>query len=187
MIWIGERTRQLDHAHIEFVRGLNNPIAIKISHKITLEEIIKLLDSLNPDNIPGKITLITRMGASNIYKYLPNLIKGVMSHNKAVIWVCDPVHANTYTSQNGFKTRNFIDIKKEIDAFFDVHKKLNSHPGGIHLELTGQNVTECIGGSFNYINHTDLSTNYKTQCDPRLNADQSLELACYISKLLMSI
>ena len=184
MVWLGERTRQLDSAHVEFLRGINNPIGIKISHKITVEELLELIVTLNPSNIPGKIVLITRMGAENIKLYLPNLIRGVQRDSLNVVWCCDPMHANTIKTINGIKTRNFDSIKEEVITFFDVHRKMGTYPGGLHLELTGQNVTECIGGNIDSINEQDLTERYLSYCDPRLNCMQALELAFIVSDLL---
>ncbi len=185
MLWIGERTRNLNEAHIEFMRGIENPIGVKIGPNVEQDYIINLLDKLNPSNEAGRITLITRMGADNIHKKLPNLIKTIKNNNKHVIWSCDPMHANTFKSSNGFKTRSFDKILEEIEAFFTVHKNENSYPGGIHLEITGQDVTECIGGS-QKIKEENLSDRYHTHCDPRLNASQGLDLAFKLSEFLKS-
>ncbi len=183
MLWIGERTRKLDEAHIEFMRGIENPIGVKIGPKVEEDYLIKLLEVLNPTNELGKITLITRMGSENIYSKLPLLIKKVRENKKNVIWSCDPMHANTYKSSTGFKTRSFDKILNEIEAFFKVHYEENSFPGGIHLELTGLDVTECIGGS-QKIKEENLSDRYHTHCDPRLNASQGLDLAFKLSDFL---
>ena len=184
MLWVGERTRQPGQAHLEFVSGIHNPIGVKISDKATPNEVLTLINTLNPNNIPGKLTLIVRMGVHNLHSKLPNIIKAVQSEGKAVVWVCDPVHANTYKTHTGFKTRNFNDILQEIQLFFDIHDTLNTHAGGIHLEMTGADVTECIGGTVNGITMEQLPTNYKTLCDPRLNAMQSLELAFHICEYM---
>ncbi len=181
-LWIGERTRNLNSSHIEFCRGLNNPLGIKISEKINAEELCLLIDKLNIFNTPGKITLIVRMGTKNLKLYLPNLIKHLQNEKKNVIWMIDPCHANGYTTKNGYKTRNIQDIKSEIKTFFEIHKEMDSFVGGIHLEMTGQTVTECIGGNIN--SEEDLSKNYKSKCDPRLNREQSIEIALYVSELL---
>ncbi len=183
MLWIGERTRKLDEAHIEFIRGIENPIGVKIGPKTESSYIIDLINKLNPKNEPGRITLITRMGAKNLQENLPRLIKEINCHKKTVIWSCDPMHANTYKSNNGYKTRSFDKILEEIEAFFIIHKKLDSFPGGIHLEITGQNVTECVGGE-QEIKEENLSDRYHTHCDPRLNANQGVELAFKISEFL---
>jgi len=179
MVWVGERTRQLDNAHLEFVRGLQNPIGIKISDKSTPEGLLNLLDIINPDNIPGRVTLIIRMGAEKVREYLPALIKAVQKAEKNVVWISDPVHANTIKTEDGTKTRPFDRIRDELRAFFDVHQDCGSHPGGVHLEMTGEDVTECTGGNVNAV--VDLSKKYKTYCDPRLNGEQALELAFLIA------
>jgi 3-deoxy-7-phosphoheptulonate synthase len=183
LIWLGERTRQLDGAHVEFLRGIQNPIGIKLSEKITNEELVELIKTLNPDNIPGRIVLITRMGAEKIKEKLPSLIRVVQNNAFNVVWCCDPMHGNTFKTNNGIKTRDFQDILNEVTNFFMVHKKMGSFPGGIHLELTPDDVTECLGGDTNKINENDLNKMYSSQCDPRLNGVQALELAFYISEL----
>jgi len=182
-LWIGERTRQLNSSHVEFCSGINNPLGIKISEKINAEELCLLIDKLNIFNTPGKISLIIRMNTENLKKHLPNLIKHLQNEKKKVIWMIDPCHANTYSTKNGYKTRNIQDIKSEIKTFFEIHKEMDSFVGGIHLEMTGQNlITECIGGNIN--SEEDLSKNYKSKCDPRLNREQSIEIALYVSELL---
>ena len=183
MLWIGERTRDLGEAHVEFMRGIENPIGVKIGPSVENDYLIKLLDTLNPENERGKITLITRMGSENIYDKLPNLIKRVRENQNNVIWSCDPMHANTYKSSTGYKTRSFDRILSEIEAFFNVHHQEGSFPGGIHLELTGLDVTECVGGS-QKIKEENLSDRYHTHCDPRLNASQGLDLAFKLSEFL---
>ena len=185
MLWIGERTRNLDEAHIEFIRGIENPIGVKIGPNVEQGYILNLLDKLNPNNEAGRVTLITRMGADNIQKKLPSLIKVIKNNDKSVIWSCDPMHANTFKSSNGYKTRSFDKILNEIEAFFNVHRNEGSYPGGIHLEITGQDVTECIGGS-QKIMEENLSDRYHTHCDPRLNASQGLDLAFKLSQFLKS-
>jgi len=180
MLWIGERTRQLDGAHIEFIRGINNPIGIKISDKCQPDELIELLNIVNPKNELGKVILITRMGSTKLKEHLPKLITAVKEHEKFVVWCTDPVHGNTITTPDGIKTRSFEKIKEEIKTFFEVHKQMGTWAGGIHLEMTGEDVTECLGGSQNITNE-DLSKNYLTLCDPRLNGFQSLELAFLIT------
>ena len=183
MLWIGERTRKLEEAHIEFMRGIENPIGVKIGPKTENKYVIDLIEKLNPKNEPGRITLITRMGAQNLNDNLPRLIEEVTKNNKSVIWSCDPMHANTYKSNNGYKTRSFDKIAEEIEVFFSIHKAQGTFPGGIHLEITGQNVTECIGGE-QEIKEENLSDRYHTHCDPRLNANQGVELAFKISEFL---
>uniref|UniRef100_A0ACD5UKB6 Uncharacterized protein n=1 Tax=Avena sativa TaxID=4498 RepID=A0ACD5UKB6_AVESA len=183
MVWVGERTRQLDGAHVEFLRGIANPLGIKVSDKMDPAELVKLIDILNPSNKPGRITIITRMGAENMRVKLPHLIRAVRNSGQIVTWITDPMHGNTIKAPCGLKTRPFDSIMNEVRAFFDVHDQEGSHPGGIHLEMTGQNVTECIGGS-RTVTFDDLGDRYHTHCDPRLNASQSLELAFIIAERL---
>ncbi|PKI66207.1 hypothetical protein CRG98_013375 [Punica granatum] len=183
LLWVGERTRQLDGAHVEFMRGIANPIGIKASHKMDPNELVNLIGILNPHNKPGRITIIVRMGAENLRVKLPNLIRAVRRAGHIVTWVTDPVHGNTIKAPCGLKTRSFDAILAEVRAFFDVHKQEGSRPGGIHLEMSGQNVTDCIGGS-QTVTFNDLSSRYHTHCDPRLNASQSLELSFIIAERL---
>ena len=182
-IWIGERTRQLDGAHVDFAAKVKNPIGIKLGPKATVDEALSLIKKLNPDNEPGRITFITRMGAKNIREALPALVEGVTKSGANVLWVCDPMHGNTYEAPTGYKTRQFDDVMDEVKGFFEVHKKLGTHPGGVHIELTGDDVTECVGGG-EKISHEDLATRYETACDPRLNHTQSLELAFLVAEML---
>ncbi len=184
MLWIGERTRQLDGSHLEFMRGIINPIGCKISDTMTPEDLITLIDILNPDNIPGKLTLITRFGANKIEDYLPALVEKVKTEGRHVIWSCDPMHGNT-ESASGYKTRKFENIVKEIASFVKVHKEKGTHPGGIHLEMTGANVTECVGGSYQ-VTEGELSDRYHTHCDPRLNHNQALEIAFWLAEAFNS-
>ncbi|CAI8591394.1 unnamed protein product [Vicia faba] len=183
MLWVGERTRQLDGAHVEFLRGVANPLGIKASDKMDPNELVKLIDIMNPKNKPGRITVIVRMGAENMRVKLPHLIRAVRGAGQIVTWVSDPMHGNTIKAPSGLKTRSFDSIRAELRAFFDVHDQEGSFPGGVHLEMTGQNVTECVGGS-RTITFDDLSSRYHTHCDPRLNASQSLELAFAIAERL---
>ncbi|KAK3151802.1 hypothetical protein QOZ80_3AG0250750 [Eleusine coracana subsp. coracana] len=183
MLWVGERTRQLDGAHVEFLRGIANPLGIKVSDKMNPTELVKLIEILNPSNKPGRITIITRMGAENMRVKLPHLIRAVRHAGQIVTWITDPMHGNTIKAPCGLKTRPFDSILAEVRAFFDVHEQEGSHPGGVHLEMTGQNVTECIGGS-RTVTFDDLSDRYHTHCDPRLNASQSLELSFIIAERL---
>ncbi|MFC3032566.1 class II 3-deoxy-7-phosphoheptulonate synthase [Pseudoalteromonas fenneropenaei] len=182
-VWIGERTRQLDHAHIEFFRGINNPIGVKVGPGMKPDELIELIDALNPDNKAGRLTLITRMGADILPEKLPALVRKVQQEGRKVIWSSDPMHGNTEKASTGYKTRNFNNILTEISQFFAVHKAEGSYPGGVHLEMTGQHVTECTGGAYG-LSDEDLAQRYRTQCDPRLNADQVLELGFLIADLL---
>ncbi|KAB8113724.1 hypothetical protein EE612_052825 [Oryza sativa] len=183
MLWVGERTRQLDGAHVEFLRGISNPLGVKVSDKLEPSELVKLCEILNPHNKPGRLTIITRMGAENTRVKLPHMIRAVRQAGLIVTWVSDPMHGNTISAPCGLKTRSFDAIRCELRAFFDVHEQEGSYPGGIHLEMTGQNVTECIGGS-KTVTLDDLSSRYRTHCDPRLNASQSLELAFAIADRL---
>ena len=182
-LWVGDRTRQLDHAHIDYLRGIKNPIGVKIGPSMSPDELLKLVDLLNPQNEPGRLTLIARFGAEKVGKHLPQLIGAMKREGKIVVWACDPMHGNTIKAGNGYKTRPFDLILKEVAAFFDIHRSEGTHAGGIHVEMTGQNVTECVGGA-KPVTETDLSDRYHTHCDPRLNADQSLELAFIVAERL---
>ncbi len=182
-LWIGDRTRQPGHAHVEFLRGIKNPIGIKCGPSITPQELLTLLDLLNPANDPGRLTLICRFGAEKVGAHLPDLIRAVRREGKSVIWACDPMHGNTIKAGSGFKTRPFNAILREVEAFFDVCQAEGAYPGGLHVEMTGKNVTECTGGAQS-ISDADLSNRYHTYCDPRLNADQALELAFLVAERL---
>lgn len=182
-VWIGERTRQLDHAHVEFFKQIENPVGVKIGPTITADELLRLIDALNPDNEAGRLTLITRMGADKLEAALPALIRRVQAEGRNVLWSSDPMHGNTVKSSSGFKTRQFDDIMRELRQFFAVHQAEGSYPGGIHLEMTGEHVTECTGGA-DRISDADLATRYLTSCDPRLNGDQVLELAYLMADAL---
>jgi len=181
MLWVGERTRETDGAHFEFVRGIGNPLGVKVSDKCTPDELIRICDSMNPQNIPGKLTIVVRMGAEKVRKNLPGLIRAVQREGKSVLWISDPVHGNTYKSGTGYKTRAFDNIRDELIAFFDVHDEMGSHPGGVHLEMTGEDVTECVGG-ISEVTEETLKDRYHTYCDPRLNGAQALELAFLIAE-----
>jgi 3-deoxy-7-phosphoheptulonate synthase len=183
MIWIGDRTRQLDGAHVEFCRGIKNPIGLKCGPSMSEDELVKLLAILNPDNKPGRITLIARFGADKVAEKLPKLIKAVKREGMSVVWSCDPMHGNTVKSASGIKTRPFGRIMEEIRSFFAVHRAEGTYPGGVHLEMTGRDVTECTGGAQS-IQEADLSSRYDTKCDPRLNASQALELAFLMAELM---
>ncbi|EAT14786.1 class II 3-deoxy-7-phosphoheptulonate synthase [Desulfuromonas acetoxidans] len=183
MIWIGDRTRQLDGAHIEFFRGVLNPVGVKIGPSYNLDETLRLIEILNPENEPGRLTLITRFGAGKVGDYLPPLARAVKNAGHKVVWCCDPMHGNTYVAESGHKTRNFDDIMGEVGDFFSIHRSEGTNPGGVHLEMTGENVTECIGGG-RKIENDHLKLNYATQCDPRLNAEQSLDLAFHLAQLV---
>ena len=182
-LWIGERTRQLDGAHMDFAQKIHNPIGVKLGPKSTPEDVLAIIAKLNPDNEPGRLTFITRMGAGLIREKLPELIQTVEKSGAIVLWVCDPMHGNTYEAPSGYKTRKFDDVLDEVRGFFEVHKKLGTHPGGIHIELTGDDVTECVGGG-EAISHEDLASRYESACDPRLNHTQSLELAFLVAEML---
>ncbi len=183
MLWIGDRTRDLDGAHVEFMRGIANPIGVKVGPSSTPEGLIALIDALNPDNIPGRLTLICRMGADKIEKLLPPLVERVKQEGRIVVWSCDPMHGNTVKSPSGYKTRPFNQILSEVRGFFAIHQGCGTYAGGVHFEMTGQDVTECIGGA-QAISELNLRDRYHTHCDPRLNASQSLELAFLISEEL---
>jgi len=185
MLWIGERTRQLDGAHVELLRRVQNPLGIKLGPTTTPEQAIELADRLDPDRVPGRITFITRMGAKKVRDVLPGVISGIEATGRKVAWVCDPMHGNTFEAANGYKTRSFTDVVDEVNGFFDVHEQLGTWPGGLHVELTGDDVTECVGGIFN-LGEDDLANRYETVCDPRLNRNQSLELAFTVAKRLRS-
>ena len=185
MLWIGERTRQVDGAHVEFLRGVHNPIGIKIGPTYDIDDVKQLVETLNPENEPGRITLITRLGIKNIEKTLSPLLREMKKEGANIVWNCDPMHANTYTATSGLKTRNFNDILSEITCFFEIHWSEGTIPGGVHLEMTGNDVTECTGGAHNIIDE-QLTSNYLTSCDPRLNAEQSLEVAFQIADMIRS-
>ena len=182
-LWIGDRTRQPNGAHVEFLSGVDNPIGIKVGPTINEEELITLCEKLNPKNEWGKLTLISRMGADTVRSKLPPLIKTIKESGQKVLWVCDPMHGNTYKTDNGYKTRHFDTILEELEHFFAIHHAEETIPGGVHFELTGDNVTECLGGA-REISDSDLNSRYETACDPRLNNEQSLELAFLVTDLL---
>nr|WP_320014209.1 3-deoxy-7-phosphoheptulonate synthase class II [uncultured Desulfobacter sp.] len=183
MLWIGERTRQVDGAHVEFLRGVLNPIGVKVSSDYNIDNIKQLIETLNPENEPGRLTLITRMGCDSIDAKLAPLLREIKKEGYHIVWNCDPMHANTYTSESGHKTRDFNDILKEITRFFEIHWAEGTIPGGVHLEMTGKNVTECVGGARNIVSE-ELHNRYDTTCDPRLNAEQSLEVAFQIADMI---
>lgn len=182
-VWVGERTRELDGAHIDFVSKIQNPLGVKIGPKTTEADILGLLEKLNPEKIPGRLMFITRMGAGNITEVLPKLVSAVQKTDHPVLWVCDPMHGNTKEAASGHKTRLLDDVIAEVRGFFEVHKSLGTHPGGIHIELTGDDVTECLGG-IGGVSETDLPFRYETACDPRLNRIQSLDLAFQVADML---
>ena len=182
-VWIGDRTRQADHAHVEYCRGIKNPIGMKCGPSLEPDDLLNLIAILNPDNEPGRLTLICRFGDDKVEKHLPGLIRAVEREGHAVVWSCDPMHGNTLTSNTGYKTRPFERILNEVTSFFDVHRAEGTHAGGIHVEMTGKDVTECTGGA-HAISEADLQDRYHTHCDPRLNADQALELAFLVAERL---
>jgi 3-deoxy-7-phosphoheptulonate synthase len=183
MLWIGERTRQLDGAHVEFLRGVHNPLGCKVGPSATVDEVLDLCDTLNPDRQPGRLTLISRMGADRIEDGLRPLLAAVRDAGHPVVWACDPMHGNTFTSEGGKKTRHLDAVMREIAGFFAAHRAEGTWPGGVHVELTGDDVTECLGGA-EEIFDTDLDARYETMCDPRLNGRQSLDLAFRVAELL---
>ena len=183
MVWVGERTRHLDGAHMEFLSGIGNPLGCKLGPGATVDEVLAICERLNPDRVPGRLTLITRMGANRVSDVLPPIVAAVADAGHPVVWACDPMHGNTFTTPSGRKTRRFDDVLGEIQGFFAVHKDAGTWPGGVHIELTGDDVTECLGGSEEIL-EDDLELNYTTMCDPRLNARQSLDLAFRVAELL---
>jgi 3-deoxy-7-phosphoheptulonate synthase len=183
MIWVGDRTRQLDHAHIEYARGVKNPIGLKCGPSLKPDALLELIDVLNPTNEPGRLTLIARFGADKVGDHLPALIRAVKREGRQVVWSCDPMHGNTVKAGTGYKTRPFDRIMTEIRSFFAVHQAEGTYAGGVHLEMTGKNVTECTGGA-RAISEADLHDRYHTHCDPRLNAEQAIEVAFLVAELL---
>ncbi len=184
MLWIGDRTRDLNEAHVEYFKGIKNPIGCKVGPSMKADELIELIDILNPNNEEGRLNLIVRMGADKIREYFPPLLKKVKEEGKNIVWSCDPMHGNIEKSTNGYKTRNFANILKEVEQFFEIHKEMGTVAGGIHLEMTGNNVTECTGSQSCSITDKDLESRYHTQCDPRLNANQALELAFMLGDVI---
>ncbi|GAA1733354.1 class II 3-deoxy-7-phosphoheptulonate synthase [Aeromicrobium alkaliterrae] len=182
-LWIGERTRQLDGAHVELLSRIANPVGVKLGPTTSADDAIALAEKLNPDRIPGKLTFITRFGAGKIRDGLPHIVEKVTAAGIEAAWVCDPMHGNTFSTDNGYKTREFDDVIDEVRGFFEVHRSLGTWPGGVHVELTGDDVTECLGGGHK-LSAADLSTRYETLCDPRLNRAQSLELAFLVAQML---
>ncbi|HEX6423411.1 MAG TPA: 3-deoxy-7-phosphoheptulonate synthase class II [Acidimicrobiales bacterium] len=183
MLWIGERSRQVDGAHVEFLRGVDNPVGCKIGPSATPDEVVALCGALNPDRVPGRLTLVSRMGAGTIATSLPPLLAAVRDAGHPVVWACDPMHGNTFTSDTGRKTRDFDAVLAEIAGFFAAHWAEGTWPGGVHIELTGEDVTECLGGG-DALGHADLDDRYETMCDPRLNGRQSIDLAFQVAELL---
>lgn len=185
MLWIGDRTRDLDSAHVEFLRGVKNPIGIKAGPTMSVDDLMGLIEKINPENEPGRLNIIIRMGADKLESEFPKLLRAVKTAGKHVVWSIDPMHGNTIKTSNNYKTRDFSEILREVKGFFRIHEQEGTFPGGVHLEMTGQNVTECIGGA-QELTETDLESRYHTHCDPRLNADQATELAFLIAESLKS-
>ncbi|MDF2200197.1 3-deoxy-7-phosphoheptulonate synthase class II [Cutibacterium acnes subsp. defendens] len=183
LLWIGERTRQIDGAHVEFLRHVRNPLGVKLGPTTTGEDAVAIADALDPDHEPGRLTFITRMGSKAVRTNLPRVIEAVEATGRKVVWSCDPMHGNTFETNDGYKTRSFADMCDEVNGFFDVHEELGTWPGGVHIELTGDDVTECLGG-VDKLAESDLTNRYETACDPRLNRNQSLELAFIIAERL---
>jgi 3-deoxy-7-phosphoheptulonate synthase len=183
MLWVGERTRDPDGAHVHFLSGVHNPVGVKLGPATTVDEAAALAARLNPRNEPGRLTFITRMGAAGAGEVLPPLVRGVRDLGLHVVWSCDPMHGNTFVSDNGYKTRRFTDVLVEIRTFFEVHHAEGTVPGGVHIELTGEDVTECLGGA-QEIADLDLAYRYETACDPRLNNQQALEFAFQVAEML---
>ena len=183
-IWIGERTRQLTGAHVDFLSRVRNPIGVKLGPTTTPDEALKLIDKLDPNREPGRLTLISRMGAGKIRDVLPNLVEAVRDSGATPLWITDPMHGNGITTKNGYKSRRFDDVLDEVNGFFEVHRSLGTHPGGLHVELTGDDVAECLGGS-EQIDEANLEERYESVCDPRLNHMQSLELAFLVAEQLV--
>jgi 3-deoxy-7-phosphoheptulonate synthase len=183
LVWVGERTRALDGAHVEFAASIRNPVAVKLGPTTTLDEALSLVERLDPTREPGRLTFVSRMGSARVREALPPLVEKVTASGAVVAWVCDPMHGNTVEAPDGRKTRRFDDVIDEVRGFFEVHRALGTHPGGLHMELTGDDVTECVGGSGG-LGETDLPMRYQTACDPRLNHQQSLELAFLVAEML---
>jgi 3-deoxy-7-phosphoheptulonate synthase len=183
MVWIGERTRALDGAHVEFARSIANPVGVKLGPGVAPDDAVTLAERLDPDRVPGRLTFITRMGSGRVRDLLPPLVEKVRAEGVAVTWVCDPMHGNTITTPSGYKTRHFDDVIDEVRGFFEVHHALGTYPGGVHVELTGDDVTECLGGAHDLVDD-DLAGRYETACDPRLNTGQAIELAFLVAEML---
>lgn len=183
MLWLGDRTRQIEGAHVQFLRGVQNPLGCKVGPTATTEEVLALCEALNPDRIQGRLSLITRLGATKVVDALPPLLEAVRDAGHPVVWVCDPMHGNTFTTDDGQKTRHFDDVLAEVSGFFAAHRFVGTNPGGVHLELTGDDVTECLGGGADVVT-ADLGHRYETMCDPRLNGQQSVDLAFRLAEFL---
>ncbi len=184
-LWVGERTRQPDGAHVDFAARIRNPVGVKLGPTTSPEQAVELCDLLNPERVPGRLTLVTRMGAGRVRDALPPVVEKVTASGHPVVWVCDPMHGNTYSGSTGHKTRSYADVREEVRGFFEVHRDLGTHPGGLHVELTGDDVTECVGGTGGVL-EADVGVRYETACDPRLNRVQSLELAFDVADWLLT-
>jgi 3-deoxy-7-phosphoheptulonate synthase len=184
MVWIGDRTRGLDDAHVAFAAGIGNPIGVKLGPTAAPEDAVALADRLDPDRTPGRLTFITRLGAGRVRDLLPPLVEKVRAEGVSVTWVVDPMHGNTVTTPSGYKTRHFDDVIDEVRGFFEVHHALGSYPGGVHVELTGEDVTECLGGAQDIVDADLAAGRYETACDPRLNTEQAIELAFLVAEML---
>jgi 3-deoxy-7-phosphoheptulonate synthase len=186
MLWIGHRTRQLDHAHVNFCKGIRNPLGVKCGPGLETDELLRLIETLNPEDEPGRLTLIARFGSEGVAEGLPPLVRAVQESGRTVVWSCDPMHGNTLKTDSGFKTRPVDRILSEVEQFVDIVSSEGAYPGGVHFEMTGQDVTECLGGA-REITEADLSSRYHTHCDPRLNGEQALELAFLLAEKLQSV
>jgi 3-deoxy-7-phosphoheptulonate synthase len=183
LLWIGHRTHQLDGAHVEFLSGVQNPIGLKVGHDVAADELVELCRRLDPAREPGRLTLVSRMGAENVAEHLPALLRAIQRAGHPVVWACDPMHGNTFVHESGYKTRHFDAVMHEVEQFFGCCREQGVWPGGVHVELTGDNVTECLGGG-DEVRGEDLESRYETRCDPRLNARQSLDLAFRLADLV---
>jgi len=183
MLWVGERTREIDGAHIDFVSRVSNPVGMKVGPKADPDDLLRIIDKIDPEREPGRLTFITRMGAGTIREALPPIVERLKAEGAAPVWITDPMHGNTFESASGFKTRRLDDIVDEVRGFFEVHEAAGTVPGGLHVELTGNDVTECLGGSVE-VRDEDLESRYESACDPRLNHQQSLELAYLVAEML---
>ncbi len=181
MLWIGDRTRDIDEAHVEYFSGIKNPIGMKCGPSLEADDLLRLIDKLNPEDEAGRLTLITRFGSDKVEEHLPRLIEAVEKEGRTVVWSCDPMHGNVVKASTGYKTRPFDRILSEVKSFFEIHRQMGTYAGGVHVEMTGKDVTECVGGA-SAVTEAELSSRYHTYCDPRLNASQSIELAFLVAE-----